>query len=257
MKTKILWLIVLISTVMVSKPAIASLITIGKAHYGDNYYNLIYDDDNNGNGLVWLDYSNSPKTPEGYEGYPGWQHQVDWATSLKNPSILECILNPDILIKWDGLWRLPKTVDGETIWGYEGDPDRDGIYTYTNGYNIANSEMGHLFYSELGNLGYFDTSGNYRESGVGLLNVDNFDNLNGDVGYWSGTTQAVGIEVDHAWVFGMPNGYQFEAGKKNTYWGIAVRSGNIIKPIPEPSTLLLLIAGLVGLAGITRRKLKK
>ncbi len=36
----------------------AELMTIGTAAYGGSDYNLIWDDNNNGNSVVWLDYTN-------------------------------------------------------------------------------------------------------------------------------------------------------------------------------------------------------
>jgi hypothetical protein len=41
--------------VAVSGTAHASLLKIGSAEYFGQSYNLIYDEDNNGNSLIWLD----------------------------------------------------------------------------------------------------------------------------------------------------------------------------------------------------------
>jgi len=64
---------------------------------------------------------------------------------------------------WDGVWEYG--VDGTT----------------TAGYNITSSEMGHLYYTELGNDGYFDTSGNTtgcsESSPYCLTNTGDFQNL--------------------------------------------------------------------------------
>jgi len=87
---------------------------------------VINDTDRN---ITWLDYSNAPDT---------WQNQVSWAANLA------VTVNG---VTYDN-WRLPATVDGPYVWGYDG--------TTTAGYNITTSEMGHLYYTELVNKGYYD-----------------------------------------------------------------------------------------------------
>ena len=137
--------------------------------------------------------------------------------------------------------------------GYEGDPDNDGNYTYAVGYNLANSEMGHLFYGELGNLGYYDTSGNIQ-SGYGLQNTGDFDNLIA-FWYWSGTE--CGVISNNAWTFSMADGGQRNLYKPNSWLdGLAVRSGQVstAAPIPEPATMLLFSTGLAGLAALKRKR---
>jgi hypothetical protein len=50
-------------------------------------------------------------------------------------------------------------------------------------YNITSSEMGHLFYEELGNSGFYDILGNTNPE-YGLTNTGDFKNLI-EHGYWS------------------------------------------------------------------------
>ena len=124
----------------------AALTTIGTATYGGSDYNLIYDDDDTGHGgggLVWLDYSNPPAN---------WTDQKDWAAGLD----LGLTYNIDsaYIVTWnDTAWRLPDTIDGTYDYSCDG--------ATTGGYNITTSEMGHLYYTELENLGYYGTSGNF------------------------------------------------------------------------------------------------
>ncbi|MCP4368694.1 MAG: hypothetical protein GY797_11375, partial [Deltaproteobacteria bacterium] len=111
----------------------AGLTTIGTAAYGGSDYNLIWDDNNNGNSVVWLDYTND---------LTDWQSQKDWALGLGS-AITSYNIDPGYAVTWaDADWRLPTTVDGPYVFGYDG--------TTTGGYNITNSEMGHLYYDELG-----------------------------------------------------------------------------------------------------------
>ncbi len=221
----------------------AALVTIGTATYGGSDYKLIWDDDNNGNSVIWLDYSEYPDT---------WQRQMDWAAGLDS-AITSYNLNPGYSVTWtDPAWRLPATVDGLGVYGYEGDPDHDGVYTYTYGYNLANSEMGHLFYTELGNLGYVATDGTQPQPGWGLQNTGDFDHLITSFdGYWSGTEYAPNL--DGAWLFSMYNGEQNANPKYVPFYGLALRGGQV-SAVPIPGAVWLLSSGLTCLLFLGHRK---
>ena len=133
-----------------------------------------------------MDYSND---------WPTWAAQTAWAAGLDGD--LTYNIDSAYSVSWtDDDWRLGSTVNGLYQYGYDG--------TTTGGYNITTSEMGHLFYEELGNLGYYDTSGNYQ-AGYGLQNTGDFNNLV-DSWYWSGTDYA--NNSVNAWGFLMDGGNQ-------------------------------------------------
>ena len=91
------------------------------------------------------------------------------------------------------------TVDGPFVWGYDG--------TTTGGFNITSSEMGHLYYTELGNKGFFATDGTNPQPGWGLSNTGDFQNLNPNPNqYWSGTELAT--DTINAWFFSFFHGAQ-------------------------------------------------
>ncbi len=234
---KKLFLCTMMVLLMMTGIAQATLTTIGTATYDDGSgakdYKLIWDDDNNGNSLVWLDYTNAENT---------WQAQRDWASSLA--TALTVNLNAGYTVTWEGTtsWRLPSAVDGSYDWGYDG--------TNTAGYNITSSEMAHLYYEELKNLGYLDTSGN-EQPGSGLNNTGDFNNLIASW-YWSGTNYAFG--TSYAWNFYMHHGGKDIRNKADFEYGLAVRSGQVsVSLVPVPSAIILLGAGLVWIAGLGRK----
>jgi hypothetical protein len=203
-----------------SVQAHATLILKGTDSLGNR---LIYDTDLD---ITWYDYTSSPNP---------WQNQVNWADALS--------------VTFGGNtytdWRLPTTVDGPYTYGYDG--------TTTAGYNITSSEMGHLFYTELGNAGWYDTSGNLTgcssSSPWCLTNTGDFQNLQPNV-YWSGTEYAANPFT--AWHFDFIFGYQYNEGKGLNYYAIAVRPGDV-SAVPEPGTMLLLGTGLAGLIVFRKR----
>ncbi len=234
-----------------SVSANATLTTIGTASYNGNDYNLIFEGELGNSGLVWLDYTRS---------YDTWQNQSNWASGLG--LYLTVDLDPAYMatIEWNTGWRLPETdesqanlslsrQDGFGYWG----PDDNGYHDYLHGYNMVNSEMGRLFYISLGNTGYQLANGSYP-SIYGLQNADDFINLDPDL-YWHGTE----ISSSSAWRFNLNTGGQgYGYDKSRAYKALAVHSGEVFStPTPEPSTLLLLGTGILGIFGLTRRKLKK
>lgn len=163
----------------------AALINLGTDSLGNR---LIYDTDFD---ITWYDYTN-------YVGF--WQDTMDWASGLSvtfGGNIYED-------------WRLPSALN----------QDGSGPCTV---YNCTESEMGHLYYIELGNMGYLDTSGNqtacYHSNC--LSNTGDFQDLK-PYNYWTSTPYAPYPNTGCA--FEMASGRQ-AAGGGSGYYPIAVRDG--------------------------------
>lgn len=120
-------IVLLVMVLVFSVQSDAALQNLGTDSLGNR---LIYDTDID---VTWYDYTNTSGN---------WQYQMDWAAALS--------VNFGGNVYDD--WHLPTTIDGPLVVRNTG--------TTTGGYNITSSEMGHLFYAELGNDGYYDTSGN-------------------------------------------------------------------------------------------------
>lgn len=75
MKSGRIFLIAVIILFGISVSANAALTTIGTANYLGSDYNLIYEDDNNGQELVWMDYTND---------HANWENQLAWAEGLNS-----------------------------------------------------------------------------------------------------------------------------------------------------------------------------
>ena len=206
--------------------------------YNGNNYNLIYDGDAPMGPIVWLDLAADLS-------WPRWGDVNSWATSL-NSQITAYQIDPHYNVTWIGSWRLPDTheVDNGSTEGYDG--------TTTRGYNILTSELGHLFYEELGNVGKYDTYGNLLTD-YGLQNTAPFQNLRSGV-YWSETEWTGAVYSDwYHWEFSMQDGRQFPATNQNSGYGLAVRNANV-SVVPLPGAFWFLGSGLLGLVAVRRRK---
>lgn len=175
---------------------------------------LIYDDDLD---ITWLSDANFAQTSGGdADGRMSWSQANDWISNLSYGG--------------GDNWRLP-TADS----------------TCTTDVNCINSEMGHLFYSELSGVAWnsVTTSGDpdlALFSNIGL----------GQSWYWTSTPSST--HSGASWTFNFNYGWQDELYNYSNQPVWAVHDGDIGAPVPLPAAVWFFGSGLAGLFTIRRKK---
>lgn len=126
-------------------------------------------------------------------------------------------------------WRLPSTLQPDVTCSSQ-------TYGDSHGTNCAGSEMGHLFYEELG--GVAGHSINMTHNG----NYGLFQNIQSNA-YWSGTGYWI---VSEKWAFHFDQGIQsteFVGTGLYSVYAWAIRDGDVAA-VPEANTWVMFLAGL-------------
>ncbi len=141
-------------------------------------------------------------------------------------------------------WRLPSS--------FEPDGSRPCQGTGIFGFNCTGSEMGHLFYTELGGVTGQSIATTHN------ANYDLFTNIQ-PFAYWSGQ-EYLNYTTGGAWYFRFFDGGQGIVDKRSSSevlgaaW--AVRDGDVAA-VPAPGAAWLLGTALMGWLGLVRRKAMK
>jgi hypothetical protein len=234
--------------------------TAAQATLFDRGGGLLYDDVLN---VTWLQDSNYAMS-SGYptlasSGLMKWDDATNWVANLSYFDSVRGVTYSD--------WRLP-TVSPVSGAGWDINFKFDG--TSDVGFNIAgaNSELGYMYYVNLGLKGERDASGTYqmdfgvlRDGGAGNTFAQNVDvglvrNFNSYQYFFS--TGLFGNPQDEQFMVFLPElgiqGFDWRQWAFGHAW--AVRDGDVASmaaPIPEPETYAMMLAGL-GLLGIARRR---
>jgi hypothetical protein len=134
-------------------------------------------------------------------------------------------------------WRLPTIIQPDPSCSNQTQLGSSGFCT--------GSEMGHLFYEELGGTAGASITATHNIYFSLFQNIRPFN-------YWSGTEYA--IDAYGAWVFGFDAGDQNPSDKLNNMYVWPVRLEQTIA-VSEPATIALLSLGLAGF-GISRIRKK-
>ena len=183
---------------------------------------LIYDTDLN---ITWLADANYAMT-SGFDadGLMTWSAAMTWAGNLSYGGYTD--------------WRLPTTLQPDATCSTQSGGD-------SFGYNCTGSEMGHLFYNELGGVAGQDIATTHNTNYNLFQNVQSND-------YWSGTEYAPNTSIAWSFHFG---GVQHALNKNDILYAWAVRPGDVAA-VPIPAAAWLFGSGLMGLLGVARRKKK-
>lgn len=215
-------ILTILALCVTSLPAAAALIDRGSG--------LIYDTDLN---LTWLADANAAigsafdDGTNTTDGRMSWSSATAWAADLAVGGATD--------------WRLAATLDPDSSCT----DDIAGSIPSIDpaGFNCSGSEMGHLFYVELGG------TANSTIFGSGDPDLALFSNLQGQ--YWSGTTDAA--FPDFAWDFVFTSGAQSEAFKTTNFQHAWAVHGGDVAAVPLPAGGWLLGTGVIGALTWSRR----
>lgn len=202
-------------------PAQAALIDRGNGMIYDDVQNLTWLQDTRyafTSGLVGYDYvddfNRHYNSVDPY-GRMIWAQAMAWTEQLNYGGYTD--------------WRLPTS-------------DKVG------GYGHSASELGYMYYTNLGNSAAY-TDGVFNPA-YGFLNAGPFLNLPAHTAFWTSTPSGLDGRV---WSFHGSGGFQGTTAPDQYFDVWVVRDGDVASRIPEPSSAALLLLALIGAGSMAMR----
>lgn len=141
-------------------------------------------------------------------------------------------------------WRLPNTVQPDPSCSLQND---EGA---SSGTGCTASEMGHLFYQDLGGHPGESVLDSTGDTALEMANLALFSNVQSNL-YWSSTPYDP--DSDFGWSFWTTNGNQSALNKDFQLFAMAVRHGDSVGTVPEPSAAVLALTA-IGLISVGCRR---
>lgn len=248
---------------MMTRTALATTLLVLMPHAADAALHdrgggLIYDDVLN---VTWLQDANYAGTLGlGNNGNGRMNHAdaLSWVASLSFYDSVRDVTYND--------WRLPTVapVNGiafNTAFSNNGTTDEG--YTDANGWRDPSgnpaSELGHLFYVSLGNLGLCTPNGGGSSTGCvqqdGWLDRTTNPFINYQTSfYWTGTTFIDALTIEQVFQLSMGSGEQHTNSTGGLWYVWAVRDGDVAAVVPVPATAWLFTGALASMVGLRRRR---
>lgn len=148
-------------------------------------------------------------------------------------------------------WRLPSMQDISVAcssFSFDGSTDCGYNVRTINTNGEAFSEIAHLYSDTLGNVSNFDSNGDRNSTSANALeSAGQFINIQHQSGdrYWIGVEDSA--ITSRALTFAFGTGQQFSVAKTQSNFVAVLVDGDIsaaVSPVPEPTTVWMLIAGL-------------
>jgi hypothetical protein len=206
----------------------------------DNLDGTITQERSDGSVLMWLQDGNyivSSGYSDALYDYPALNGRI----TLLNAFAFIDQLNADAHLGYTD-WRLPVTYDC-----FPHHFEWCGL--------DPRSEMGYMFYAELGNIGYCsDATGECGQPGSGLTNAGPFTNLQTESAYWTSTIESRSTYPGYyiMWFLdGLQDANSPDIWSTNYVWPVRT-----VTAVPLPAALWLFVSGalaLAGLRGVRRR----
>jgi hypothetical protein len=190
-----------------------------------------------GGGLIYCDVLDITLLQDAYYARTSqftWPDAMNWA---ENFYYYDSVRD----VTWSN-WRLPSA--------YNQDGSGPDL-----GLNVTGSEMGHIYYIELGNTSGDGYNSGFYNSGP-FFNVQLPSNNSNSFEYWLETIMPGTMGGSYPGTFSFYRGGQGYDGAEciNNVW--PVMDGDVIGSVPLPPSLWLFGSGLIGVVGF-RKKIKK